>query len=531
MLFVLVFSSCNKHKQYEGKTIFRYNIAEGLTSLDPAFASTMDNASTVNHIFNGLVQLNAEMEVIPCIAKRWEVDSTATVYTFHLRDDVYFHPHAAFEKDSRKVIAGDFIYSFHRLIDPELLSPGKWVMESIATQGDGRLQMTAIDDTTLEIRLNRPFTPFLGLLTMKYCSVVPREVVEAAPKYFRQQAVGTGPFKFQYWKEGGKLVLVKNENYFETDEADNKLPYLDAIAISFIKDEEIAFLKFLQQDFDYLSNLKGSYKDELLTPVGELRPKYQERITLRRGPFLNTEYLGFYVDERQENKMVSSKAFRKGLNFAFDRRKMLMYLRNGAGTPALAGFIPKGLPAFKDTAWGFTYNPDSANFYLDQARAELDQPLTGLKLSTPSQYLDICEYLQHQFRQFGVKLDIEVNQAATNNEMIAHGKAGFFRKSWVADYPDAENYLSLFYSGNFAPDGPNYTHFQNADYDRLYEKAVTIAEDQYRYSYYRQMDSIIIAEAPVIPLFYDELFVFTQPYVEGIDLNRMNLLSLKYARK
>jgi len=534
LIYLLLITACQPNQRYEGKSIFRFNMPEGITSLDPAFARSLDNVSAVNQLFNGLVQLDNQLTVSPCIAKAWEISDDGKRYRFNLRTDVFFHKSHVFGADSiREVIAKDIIYSFNRLVDESMLSPGKWVMNKVERTSDGKLKIIALNDSTIDIYLKQEFPPFLGILSMQYCAIVPKEAVDFYGRDFRENPVGTGPFQFKYWSENSKLVYLKNPMYFEKDENGNSLPYLDAIAISFIKDQEIAFLKFLKHEIDYLSGLKGSYKDELLNSRGELNPKYQSKVIFDKSPYLNTEYLGFYVDGTQSgDKQVLSKELRKAINYGFDRVKMLNYLRNGIGFPANGGFIPKGLPGFKITGGlGYTFQADSVKSLLKRAGYPNGQGLQPIVLSTSAEYLDICEYLQSQLADFGIPIEVSVNQAATNNQLIANGELEFFRKSWVADYPDAENYLSLFRSKNFAPAGPNYTHFSSSLYDSLYNHAMRITSDSIRAELYAKMDSIIIDEAPIVPLFYDELVRFTQPTISGIGVNPMNLLVLKYARK
>ena len=453
---LLIYSfSCSNESRYGNKKIFRYNIAEGVSSLDPAFARSLDNISAVNHLFNGLVQLDNELNVKACIAKSWEIDSSGLVYTFHLRDDVFFHKSPFFGKDStRKVIASDFEYSFKRLVDKKILSPGKWVMNPMARDDKGDLYIESINDSTLKLVLNKPFPPFLGILSMQYCSVVPKEVVGGVNEDFRQSPIGTGPFSFKYWKENGKLILLKNSNYFERDFEGNRLPYLDAISITFNRDQEITFLKFLKSEIDYLSGLKGTYKDELLSLNGNLRGKYEDKLSLIKGPYLNTEYLGVLVDSTNSELEypLLNKYLRKAINYGFDRKKMLKYLRNNIGFPATEGFVPKGLePNTNNVDYGYFFSRDSVNYYLKKAGYGDNKKIPKIKIGTTSEYLDICEFIQFELSEFGFEIEIEVNQAATNNELIANAEMPLFRKSWVADYPDAENYLSLFLSNNFSP--------------------------------------------------------------------------------
>ena len=147
---------------------------------------------------------------------------------------------------------------------------------------------------------------------MKYCSVVPKEIVEYYGSEFRSNPIGTGPFKFKRWEENIKLIFRKNNYYFEHDSNGESLPYMEAIAITFLPDKQSEFLQFAQGNIDFLNSLDASYKDELLTGDGELRKKYAETINMIRGPYLNTEYLGFYLDSKTPE--IQSELIRKAIN-------------------------------------------------------------------------------------------------------------------------------------------------------------------------------------------------------------------------
>ncbi|NTW23400.1 MAG: ABC transporter substrate-binding protein, partial [Lentimicrobium sp.] len=245
LLFLIITSSCRiKDRDIEGKTVFRYNETAGITSLDPAFARNQANIWAVNQLFNGLVQLDSALMIQPCIAKSWSVSPDGKTYTFFLRNDVSFHDHFLFQNGKgRKVTAKDFVFSLQRLADKSVASPGAWVMGPVAIE-NGKPAITSVDDTTLVIRLNNAFPPFLGMLSMQYCFVVPKEAISYFKTDFRSNPVGTGPFRFKLWKEGVKLVMLKNSNYFETENG-KRLPYLDAVAVSFIIDKQTAFLEFI----------------------------------------------------------------------------------------------------------------------------------------------------------------------------------------------------------------------------------------------------------------------------------------------
>lgn len=530
---LIMFSACTQGDFKDtGKSVFRYNESAGLTSLDPAFARDQANIWATNQIFNGLVQLDENLKVKPCIAKSWEISGNGLKYTFYLRTDVLFHTDTAFGIDkTRKVIASDFVYSFNRLTDEKLASPGAWVLEKVSK---GNNSFSAPNDSTFVIRLSSPFPPFLGLLSMQYCSVVPHEAIEKYGSGFRQHPVGTGPFRFGMWKEGVKLVLLKNDRYFESGK-DGPLPYLDAVAVTFIIEKQSAFLEFIKGNLDFISGIDASYKDELLTGKGELRSKYASSVNMSKQPYLNTEYLGILIDtnfDAAAKSPLRNRLIRQAISYGFDRVKMMRYLRNNIGKPGLAGFVPAGIPWFgQEKVEGYNYNPAKAMQLLEKAGYPGARGLPPITLTTNASYLDLCRYIQSQLGEIGINVKIDVTPPATLREMIAQSKVSFFRGSWIADYPDAENYLSLFYSPNFCPVGPNYTHFKSSVFDKLYNESTRETNDSLRGLTYMQMDSLLMQEAPVIILYYDEVLRFTRKNISGLGSNPLNLLTLKQVKK
>lgn len=521
ILFLFLAVGCDDPTTVDSNAVFRYNEFRNITSLDPAFARNPQNIWPIQQLFNGLVQLDRNLNVVPEIASHWEIDSLGTTYTFFLKEDIFFHKADQFgPKKTRAVTAHDFAYSFDRLTDPAVGSPGGWVLQQVESY-------QVIDQHTFQIKLKQTFPAFLSLLSMRYCAVVPKEVVEDPQHEFRKHPIGTGPFKFKAWEEDIKLVLRKNTLYFERDDQGKPLPYLEAIAISFLPDIQSEFMLFSQGKFDFLNSLDPSYKDELLTPKGALQTAYQDKINLQKGPYLNTEYIGFYLDS--DNPALRSKDIRKAINIGFDRIKMITYLRNTIGFPALEGFIPKGL-AGKSTQTLNQYQPELARILVKKFIEETNiQP--AIRLATDINYLDICEYLQRELQKIGVTVVIDLMPTATLRQAKSSGKLEAFRASWIADYPDAENYLSLFYSANFSPTGPNYTHFKQGAFDTLYEAALLRPALEERVELYQEMDEMIMDYYPVVPLYYDQAVRFVQKDVKGLEMNPLNLLYLKSVYK
>ena len=548
MVMLLVFASCGERQDSEENlAIFKYNESAGILTLDPIYAKDLPHIWACNQVFNSLVAFDDKMNLVPMVAKSWDISDDGLTYTFHLRNDVQFHHDTCFyhsalrqaqgpsqheeakvvelvetpTNNARFVTAQDFVYSFNRVVDKSLNSPGLWIFSSVK-HDDDHYAFTALDDTTFQIELAKPFPPFLGILSMTYASVVPHEAVEYYGDDFRSHPVGTGPFKFQYWKENVKLVFRKNPDYFERDEAGERLPYIDAVSVSFLIDKQVAFLEFIKGKFDFMSGIDARYKDELLTYDGNLRKKYEDKIELITEPYLNTEYFSFFIDPNDELGPERAKALRQAVSLCIDREKMLRYLRNGIGEPGTGGMIPVGLPGHSSTI-GYGYDLKRAQ------RLVAENHLEGhlLQLSTVADYADIGKFVQSQVEQIGLQCKMEVMPPATMRSMRSNGSLPFFRSSWVADYPDAENYLSLFTTSNFAPSGPNYCHYTNPQYDKLFDKALLCNDMEQRAHYYTVMDSLMMQDAPVVVLFYDEVLRFVNKRVKDLGSNPINLLDLR----
>jgi len=522
-------SSCTNHK-HTNKKIFHYNESSGLASLDPAFAKNKQVMWAVHQVYNTLIEIDSTMQMAPSLAKRWMVSPDNKTFTFYLRNDVFFANDDCFKNIPRKLTAKDVEYSFYRIIDKATASPGAWIFNN---RVDSLEPFKAIDDTTFQLKLQKPFQSILGILSMQYCSIVAKEAVDFYENDFRRHPVGTGPFCFVAWEEGQALVLKKNEHYFEKDANGNRLPFLDGIKVSFFDSKATEFLEFQQNRLDFIDDIDASFKDELLTKTGNLKAKWQGIIELQKQPYLNIEYLGILVDEQNElvkNSPLKQKKIRQAINYGFDRKKMMLYLRNSIGIAAESGFVPCGLPSFDSvTIKGYSFNTAKAKVLLAEAGFANGKNLPTIKLLTIPIYGDLGSYIANELKQIGINIQVEVIQKSLLMEQMAKGTAAFFRGSWIADYPDAENYLSVFYSKNPAP--PNYTRYKNSLYDALYEKSLAEKNDTLRYKLYQQMDKLIIEDAPIVPLWYDMAIHLVHSNIKNFPPNSLNLLELRRTKK
>jgi len=514
--------SCGKVNP-TSNNVFKYILPSSVTSLDPAFARNQSNIWVVSHLYNTLVSLDSNMLIQPSLAKSWSISQDGLKYTFVLRSRVGWHENKNLpELDKRSLIATDVVYSFLRLSDPQINSPGSWIFTG---KMDTIQPFVALNDSVLVCNLKQPFRPFLSLLTSAYCSIVPKEAVEFYKDDFRTHPVGTGPFQFKKWIESQTIFLSKNTTYFQNSPG-NAVPAVDGIRIDFVPDRMTAFLYFLRGKTDFINGIESSFAKSLLNANGELQTKWRSKINLVKNDFLNTEFIGINASSLPNGHPLKNKYFRQALDASVDKATLIRLLRFNNGTPAYNGIVPMGLPLF---------NPFSYRFFdLQKARSLLiksgfydPKKIPELILHCNKEYVDVCTFVARQWQLLGVPVRIELVENATLREMMRNNKTYLFRASWIADYPDEENFYTLFYSKNSAP--PNYTRFSNAEYDRLYELSTASNDKELIKKYYNRMNEIISDECPIIPLWYDKSIHFLSPRVKKWDSNAMNIPNMEKA--
>lgn len=524
----LAATSCTKSK-HDLADVIRYNESKGIATLDPAFASNLPTIWPTVQLFNGLVQLNDSLNVEPCIAKSWEISADQTLYTFHLRSDVTFHDDPCFAKSKgRKVTAADFEYSFGRILDDKVASPGRWIFSGLDSTFHQK-GFWAENDSTFKVKIKTPAPFFLGMLAMPFTYVLPHEAIDRYKDDFRKHPVGTGPFMFKMWREGEMLVLVKNPKYFEVDKNGRRLPYLNAVNITFITDKYSEFMEFVRGNLDFISGINQSTKDEIITNTGKLNPKYSDRIKMLESPYLNTEYLGI-TQNLPKNHPLMNPLVRKAIAVGFDRQKMLKHLRKNMALAAESGIIPMSIPHFSPKTKPYAYNPVLAAELLRQAGYPNGKGIAPIKLTSTEDYADLLEFIQHDLSAIGITVEIDIVPGPSFRQQMASGKLQFFRGSWIADYPDPENYMALFYSKNESPNGPNYTRFANKEFDKLYLESF-LQSSAGRSSTFNKMNELLSEQTPAIPLYFDKAVRFVKKNIIGLEPNPMNYLYLKKAQK
>lgn len=523
---VLGIHGCKNVDKKSPSMVFHYNEDESVTTLDPAYVKSQSEIWIVSQIFNGLVDLNSQLQVVPALSDHWEISEDKKIYTFHLRRDAQFcFPNLGGKVTHRRVNSRDVAFSLSRIADPKSASPGAWIF---ADKIDSNLSQVFVplNDTVFQIRLIRPVASLLNLLATNYGFIVPLDYQHTEKSVLARNPVGTGPFYLKRWEEQIKLVLRKNDFYYEKDSTGFSLPYLDAINVSFVKNKQTAFMQFLAGSYDFFNGLESSFKDELLTADAQLKPKYNRRLKTLITPFLNTEYIGCYLgDLPGQVNHLQDVHLRRALQLSVDKNAIVRFFRNGLGTAGEFGFVPPQLnPEQKDVPDAVGMSAAKTEFALSNYSKLKAKPV--ITLSTTADYLDMMVYLQEVWSRVGVNIKLDIQTGGMLRQLRNEGKLMLFRGSWIADYPDAENYLACFYQKFLSPNGPNYTHFVDAEFDALYD-AIESGRSEDRLNDIYRANLRLMDQVPVIPLYYDKSIRLMHPWVQGLGNDVTNRLPLK----
>jgi oligopeptide transport system substrate-binding protein len=541
-------------KVYGGQYVF--NETSDLPTLDPVQIGDVSSHHAAHQIYELLVDLDPNtLEVVPELAKRWEISDGGLTYTFILRDSVFFHNSPCFpQKNGRKVTAQDVKYSFERACNSNTQTKGFSVFkdkvdganayfeETLATKKEARTPkingvhgFIARDDTTFIIELIKPFAPFLKTLTSAFCYVVPEEAVRYYDDGFRMNPVGTGPFIFSEFKEGQYLLLKRNPHYWQKDSLGNRLPFLDEIKITFIRDLTTQIMELGKGTLSECYRIPEELRTDWIDPDGNLSEKYRKDFVLQRIPALSVQYYGMNTKVAPFN----DKRIRQALCYAIDREKIAKYvLKGGVAAPATHGMVPPSMPGYNTAkVQGYGFDPAKARQLMADAGYPNGKgfPAVSLQLNSGGgRNVQVAEAIQAMLKEtLNIEVALNVVEWSQHLESLERSKAPFFRIGWVADYPEPENFLNLLY-GNLVPKDldarsyPNTTRFENSAFDALYKKALATTNDRERYDLYQKAEQAAMNDAPMMLIFYDLDERLLNRNVQGYPLNAMDRRDMKF---
>jgi peptide/nickel transport system substrate-binding protein len=468
-------------------------------SLDPARITDYYAVAVANQIFDGLVEFDAHLNVVPALAQSWSASRDGIVWTFNLRRDVHFH-------NGREMTAEDVVYSLSRLLAPSVGSPRSWFLAKVkgasvfqdgsARQLDG---IRAVDRYTVQITLSEPFTPFLSILGLPHTSVVPKEEVERLGAKFATAPVGTGPFRFVRWKRDQEIILEAYQHYFLGR------PALDRVHFLIFPGNAVGSMI---RAFE-----RGELEESPIPPERRQELLVSNTYKLIRKPVLSVLLFGFNFERPPLNQLEVRRAF----NYAVDKIRMNHEIQANRYVVA-RGILPPGMPGYNPEVQGYSYDPNKAKALLTQAGHPGGTGLTPVTIGSTLKSTETrqeSEAVQQYLTNIGVQAELGgFEDWPAFQRALEAGETQIFRYAWYADYPDPDNFLyPLFHSQS----ANNYFRYRNSTVDELLDEARRETDDLRRVKLYREAEQLILNDAPGVMILhrtYEELF---QPYVEGIE--------------
>ncbi|MDX1623057.1 MAG: ABC transporter substrate-binding protein [Gemmatimonadota bacterium] len=482
-----------------GRNVLRLSTGADPASLDPMMAVDVPRGRLVATMFDGLVQF-ADDEIRPNLAESWEVSGDGTVYTFHLRDDAFFH-------NGRKLVADDVKYSFERVLRPENRSPLTWVFDLVegadamaAGEADSLSGVRVVGPGTVEITLERPFAPFLKLMAMPAAHVVPKEEIGDRGERFGEAPVGTGPWVFESWSHDQAIRLSANRRYH------GGRPEMDGIEIRIIPETTTVLAEFERGNLDWLdmNELPGPEFDRLAED-----PRWSERIHQR--PALVTHYLAL----NNAKQKFADPRVRRALNLAVDVGRIAEVIYPGEVVLS-HGPIPPGLLGYREEGEPYGHDPGRAAELLAEAGAGgLAFDVYYRTLALNQRFL---EAVQANLADVGVTMNLRQRDWTAVRQSVNRGELDAYLLNWFADYPDAENFLYPLFFSELAGAGGNAAFYSDATVDSLIVEARRSLDEEERTALYEEIDRRIFEDAPWIFVFHPIDYDLVQPWVEGYEI-------------
>ncbi len=554
-LLSLAMISCESNNEEEGNSEVNKRVSDGKTvfyggtlhvcedetfsSLFPLEVVDVTSFKIVTQIHDGLVEYDPrDFSLRQAVAENWTVNDESTEFIFKLRKDVKFHDDECFSGGKGRLVnANDVKYTFELLCSKDfelnyasLIKPYlKGAEEFFNGNASSISGLEIIDDYTVKFSLKEPSSSFIYILAMPNTSIIAKEAYE---KYGKKMTVGCGPFLYTKPKDETKeIFLTYNPKYYQKDNNQNALPYLDSIHFSFISSKLTQLEKF---NADELSIIEGLPSAKIAQVVSENIENFKNtppKTILDRQPDLSTQYYGFTCSKAPFDNVKVRQAF----NYAIDRTSIVNNVLNGQGTPGTHGITPK-IPAFNTYDFsrisGYSYDPVLARNLLAEAGYPDGKGFPSITLEINlggSVHKLVATEIERQINQtLGINISIDQVSFKNKIENSKYGKSEVYRSAWVADYPSPESFLSILYGADVPesmdePSYPNAMRYKNAEFDSLFNLGKITVDNIKRNDYFAEAEKIMMEEAPIMVIWYTENYTLYHSRVRGFYNNGLQI--------
>lgn len=559
LLTFLLIGGCRKSGSSQNKPkeiILFHQLRTKIQTLDPANIGDVPSDAVGSEIFECLYRyhyLKRPYQIVPELAVDMPTVSTdRLVYTIPIRKDIYFHDDKCFpDGKGRNVKAKDFIYSWKRLADIKTVSKMWWILDNKIVGLDEFRQysktcksakdvdynrsvegLQAPDDYTLVIKLKRPWPQIMLNLAYSATAVVAKEAVDYYGKEIGSHPVGTGPFMLETWHRGSYIEVVRHPHYrfdpYPSEgaqgdkekgllvDAGKPMPFVNKIIWRVVDEDLPRWLMFKQGDIDITSIPKDNF-GQAMASLAEMTPDMKQR-NIKFESFAEPDC--FFIDFNMENEIVGkNKPLRLAVSYCLDRKKYIELFLNGRGQIAY-GFIPPIMPSYDPDVKKYShsfYDLQKAKAYLKQAEEIYGGPLPPLKLQiggTDTTYRQMGQFLKSNMEAIGLDVELDILDWPTHLERLRTKNYQICMAGWMADWPDAENFLQIFYSKN-SP-WPNHTNYNNPAFDKIYEQVKVMDDSPERTALYRKAERIIIEDAPSAFMYHRTWYTMYHDWVSNL---------------
>ena len=526
-------------KKYGGE--FKFMSEEKITTLLPTSSGTQYSSRLITQIFEPLLQLDPQtMAVTPGIAESFKVSNDAKVYTFTIRKGIKFHEDDCLsnghELDANDVkfsldvaCSGLAVNSIGYLLINRIKGATEFSKKSkTSLPKEGVSGIKVINDHTVQITLVNSFSGFENILTHSSLGIFPQEAWDTYGKEIGKHPVGTGPFALESM-ESDKVVLKRNNTYWKKDELGNKLPFLSKVIVTYAKDKTAELLAFRESKSDLVLEVPVEVIENILGTLIEAQEGKNIKHRVESESSMSMGYIAMAIDSKE----FSDLRVRKAMNIAVNREIIINDWIDGEGWAATHGFVPKMNNYPIEKVKGHDYDPEKAKELMKEAGypngenfPTLDFYVNTTKGSTV--YKAVSGVAAQLRANLNINLNIKLCTLDEREDAIKSGKAKIWRAGWIADYPDAENFLAMFYSGNILNESSmmNNFKFKNAEYDALFQEALLESDNEKRIALLVQCDQMVVDQAAIMPLRTEDHIVLVNARVRDFKANSMESLNL-----
>ena len=456
-------------------------------SFDPAAIAGWDQGVIAPNLLEGLFRLSPDgREIELAIAESFDVSDDGKTWTFNIRDGAKFH-------NGRQITAGDFKYSFERVLNPETRSPKAWMLSVVAGaqeyqdgSADGVSGITAVDDSTLQIQLSEPLAPFKSMLASINLAVVPQEEVEKWGEDFGQNVVAAGPFTLGEWNLNQDVTLNAFEEYW------NGRPYLDHLQFRFIRDENTRIVE-----------LDAGRLDVAWVPPAHWARFSTDEVYKEKLGWAETFHTSFITVNLEQEPFGNNPKLRQAIRYAVDMDAIVASLDGRANVAH--GLLPPGLLGHnEDAVLNYPRNIEAAKALMAEAGYPDGLPGTHELILPPwGNLLKLFEIYQANLKEIGINIELRPTEFGPLLEALEAGNFVLASTYRVTDYADPDGfYYPLMHSDNIGGGG-NVARYANPDVDAIIATARATIDDAERVALYRQIDEMFAEELPYIPLMHN----------------------------